>query len=39
MSHQDIVEHLCLLYPLQVIHEITTQDIITVIVMSIGIEN
>jgi hypothetical protein len=29
MTHQDIIRHLCLKYPLEVIHEITTENIIS----------
>ena len=32
MTHQNIVAHLCLKYPPEVIHEITTEDIISAIV-------
>ena len=32
MTHQDIIAHLCLKYPPEVIHEITTENIIAAIV-------
>ena len=38
MNHQDIIAHLCQLYPPQVVHEITTENIISVIVRRLGEE-
>ena len=38
MNHQDIIAHLCLKYPPQVIHEITTENIIFEIVRRMGEE-
>ena len=38
MTHQDIIAHLCLKYPPQVIHEITTENIISAIVRRMGEE-
>ena len=38
MTHQDIIAHLCLKYPPEVIHEITTENIITAIVRRVGEE-
>jgi len=38
MTHQDIVAHLCLKYPPEVIHEITTENIISEIVRRMGEE-
>jgi len=38
MTHQDIIAHLCLKYPPEVIHEITTENIITAIVRRMGEE-
>ena len=36
MTHKDIIAHLCLKYPTQVIHEITTENIISAIVRRMG---
>ena len=36
MTHQDIIAHLCLKYPPEVIHEITTENIISAIVRRLG---
>ena len=36
MTHQDIIAHLCLKYPPEVIHEITTENIISAIVRRMG---
>jgi hypothetical protein len=36
MTHQDIIAHLCQLYPPQIIHEITTEHIISAIVRRMG---
>ena len=36
MTHQDIIAHLCQLYPPQVIHEITMETVIAEIVRRIG---
>ena len=36
MTHKDIVAHLCLKYPAEVIHSITTENIIYEILRSIG---
>ena len=38
MTHQDIIAHLCQLYPPQVILEITTENIISAIVRRMGEE-
>ena len=38
MNHQDIIEHLCQLHPPAVIHEITTENIISAIVRRMGEE-
>ena len=38
MTHQDIIAHLCLKYPPEVIHEITTENIISAIVRRMGEE-
>ena len=38
MTHQDIIVHLCQLYPPQVVHEITMETIISVTVRRIGEE-
>ena len=38
MTHQDIITHLCLKYPPEVIHEITTENIISEIVRRMGEE-
>ena len=38
MTHQDIIAHLCLKYPQEVIHEITTENIISAIVRRMGEE-
>jgi hypothetical protein len=38
MNHQDIIAHLCQLQPPQVIHEITTENIISEIVRRMGEE-
>ena len=38
MTHQDIIAHLCLKYPPEVIHEITTKNIISAIVRRMGEE-
>ena len=38
MTHQDIIRHLCLKYTPEVIHEITTENIISVIVRRMGEE-
>ena len=38
MTHQDIIAHLCLEYPPEVIHEITTENIISAIVRRLGEE-
>ena len=38
MTHQDIIAHLCLLQPHRVIHEITTENIISEIVRRMGEE-
>lgn len=38
MTHKDIVAHLCLKYPPEVIHEITTENIMAAIVRRIGEE-
>ena len=38
MTHQDIIAHLCLKYPPEVIHEITTENIISTIVRRMGEE-
>ena len=38
MTHQDIIRHLCLKYPPEVIHEITTENIISAIVRRMGQE-
>ena len=38
MTHQDIIAHLCLKYPPEVIHEITTENIISAIVRRMGDE-
>jgi hypothetical protein len=38
MTHQDIIAHLCQLYPPQVVHEITTKNIISAIVHRMGEE-
>ena len=38
MTHQDIIAHLCQLQPPQVIHEITTENIISQIVRRMGEE-
>ena len=38
MTHQDIIRHLCLKYPSEVIHEITTENIISAIVRRMGEE-
>jgi len=38
MTHQDIIAHLCQLQPPQVIHEITTENIISEIVRRMGEE-
>jgi hypothetical protein len=35
-THQDIIRHLCLKYPPEVIHEITTENLISEIVRRIG---
>jgi hypothetical protein len=36
MNHQDIIAHLCLKYPPEVIHEISTENIISEIVRRMG---
>ena len=38
MTHQEIIAHLCQLYPPQVVHEITTENIISAIVRRMGEE-
>ncbi len=38
MTHQDIIAHLCLKYPPEVIHEITTENVISEIVRRMGEE-
>jgi len=38
MTHQDIIAHLCLKYPSEVIHSITTENIISAIVRRMGEE-
>ena len=38
MTHQDIIAHLCLKYPPEVVHEITTENIISEIVRRMGEE-
>jgi hypothetical protein len=38
MTDKDIIAHLCQLYPPQVIHEITTENIISAIVRRMGVE-
>ena len=38
MTHRDIIAHLCQLYPPQVVHEITTENIISSIVRRMGEE-
>ena len=38
MTHKDIIRHLCLKYPPEVIHEITTENIISEIVRRLGEE-
>ena len=38
MTHQDIIAHLCQLYPPQVVHEITMETIISVTVRRMGEE-
>ena len=38
MTHQDIIRHLCLKYPPEVIHSITTENIISAIVRRMGEE-
>jgi hypothetical protein len=38
MTHQDIIAHLCLKYPPEVVHEITTENIISAIVRRMGEE-
>ena len=38
MNHQDIIQHLCLKYPPEVIHSITTENIISEIVRRMGEE-
>jgi hypothetical protein len=38
MNHQDIIRHLCQLQPHRVVHEITTENIISEIVRRIGEE-
>ena len=38
MTSKDIIAHLCLKYPPQVIHEITTENIIVAIVRRMGEE-
>ena len=38
MTHQDIIRHLCQLQPPQVVHEITTENIISEIVRRMGEE-
>ena len=38
MNHKDIITHLCLKYPPKVIHEITTENIISEIVRRMGEE-
>jgi hypothetical protein len=38
MTHQDIIRHLCLKYPPEVIHSITTENIISEIVRRMGEE-
>ena len=38
MTHQDIIRHLCLKYPPEVIHEITTETVISEIVRRMGEE-
>jgi hypothetical protein len=38
MTHQDIIAHLCQLHPPQVVHEITTENIISAIVRRMGEE-
>ena len=38
MTHNDIIRHLCLKYPPEVIHEITTKNIISEIVRRMGEE-
>lgn len=37
-SHQDIIKHLCLKYPPEIIHFITTENIISEIVRRLGEE-
>ena len=37
-SHQDIIRHLCLKYPPEVIHEITTEIVISELVRRMGEE-
>ena len=36
MTSKDIIEHLCLKYPPEIIHEITTENIISAIVRRMG---
>ena len=38
MNHKDIIAHLCQKYPPEVIHEITTENIISAIVRRMGEE-
>ena len=38
MTHQDIIRHLCLKYPPEVIHEITTEIVISELVRRMGEE-
>ena len=38
MTHKDIIAHLCLKYPPEVIHEITTETVISEIVRRMGEE-
>ena len=38
MTHQDIIAHLCLKYPPEPIHSITTENIISAIVRRMGEE-
>jgi hypothetical protein len=38
MTHQDIIAHLCLKYPPEVIHSITTENIISAIARRMGEE-
>ena len=38
MTHQDIIAHLCQKYPPEIIHEITTENIIAAIVRRMGEE-